>query len=111
MAKRKKRSTQAERDSAFYRRIIPGLLPIDSREEAKLRIQSFLDALKKRGVSQARLAVVIGVPVQYICDVKNGRRTVSELFARRIQDACGINHLWLLGRSDDQKPATPRVLL
>ncbi len=96
------------RRAAFCTQIIPFLLPPpDAREEAQRRVRATLIELKKLGVSQARLAAVIGSPVQYICDVKNGRRTVTELFARRLQDVCGINYLWLLGSSNDQSPTIP----
>ena len=111
MPKPKPRSKRAERDSAFYRRIIPPLLPVDTSGESRRRLQLLLLELKRQGVSQLRLADVTGLPAQYICDVKHGRRAVGELFARRIQDVCGINFQWLLGLSDDRTPAKPTILL
>jgi hypothetical protein len=40
------------------------------------------------------------VPPQYVSDVRNERRPLTELFARRLADEFGFNFQWLLGFDD-----------
>ena len=70
----------------------------DSREELrKNRLESLLQVLEKQGLTQGDIARRIDVPAQYLSDVKSGRRSLTELFARRFQDEFGVDYHWLLG--------------
>ena len=68
---------------------------------AQLRNERFLkllEMLEQQGISQREAARRTGVPSQYLNDVKSQRRSLSELFARRLQDEFHVNYQWLLGR-------------
>jgi transcriptional regulator with XRE-family HTH domain len=71
----------------------------DQLEELRRkRLESLLQMLgKQQGLTQGEIARRISVPPQHLSDVKFGRRSLSELFARRFQDEFGVDHQWLLG--------------
>jgi transcriptional regulator with XRE-family HTH domain len=61
------------------------------------RLLRLLEILEKQGISQKEAARRTGVPSQYLNDVKSQRRSLSERFARRLQDEFHVNYQWLLG--------------
>lgn len=84
-------------------------LPTDGerreREERTKRFQQVLDKLTASGMTQAEIAQRLAVPPPYVSDVKNGYRTLTDLFARRVGEEFGIDFLWLLhGVGDGRKP-------
>jgi transcriptional regulator with XRE-family HTH domain len=68
-------------------------------ELAARRFAKLLESLEKKGISQSDAALRIKLPPQYISDVKQGRRPMTELFARRLAEEFRVDHHWLLGRS------------
>jgi hypothetical protein len=62
------------------------------------RLEKLLKRLDEEGSSQADVAKRLDVTAAYLSDVKNGRRPLSELFARKFFDEYGVDHLWLLGQ-------------
>jgi transcriptional regulator with XRE-family HTH domain len=78
------------------------------------RFVQLLQRLGKQGISQAQVARRANVPPQYVSDVKNIRRPLTELFARRLADEFGCNYLWILGLDDSHErpvlclPTSPR---
>lgn len=69
------------------------------------RFEQLLAKLSQEGINQSRIAVRTGLPPQYISDVKMGRRTVTELFARRLADVFGVDYEWLIGKSASESVA------
>jgi transcriptional regulator with XRE-family HTH domain len=59
-----------------------------------------LHRLAEKGMSQAQVARRANVPAQHVSDVRNGRRPLSELFARRLAEEFDFNFQWLLGLED-----------
>ena len=60
------------------------------------RLTEILAQLAERGVKQCDVAFELNVPTQYVSDLRHGRRTLSEPFARRIADAYRVSAAWLL---------------
>jgi transcriptional regulator with XRE-family HTH domain len=86
----------------------PGFfMAVDPSEIDPIRFQRFNEFLREmegRGMSQAQVAVRLELPPQYLSDVKKGRRTLTELFARRI--ACEFqeyDYQWFLGVTNSKK--------
>jgi transcriptional regulator with XRE-family HTH domain len=78
--------------------------PVDEQlafSHAASRLSSLLQDLANKGVKQSRVAAMIGVKPQYLSDVKNGRRPLTELVARRLGEAFYVDYEWLLGISSD----------
>ena len=73
-------------------------------ETRRARLEASLQQLGQQGETQQRVAKRMGVPAQYLSDVKAGRRTLTELFARRFAEEFGVDYLWLLGMSDSPQP-------
>lgn len=76
----------------------------DHHELRKKRLGELLRTLKEQGVTQQQVAARARVPAQYLCDVAAGRRTLTELFARRLQEEFRVDYLWLLGQSSSMEP-------
>jgi transcriptional regulator with XRE-family HTH domain len=55
--------------------------------------------------SQQSVASRVGISAQYLSDLKQGRRPMTELIARRFAHEFGVSHEWLLGRSEQKKPS------
>ena len=68
------------------------------------RLLEFIESLEQKGLSQRAIAVRACVPTAYFSDVKLGRRGLTELFARRLQDEFGVDHQWLMGLSNAPQP-------
>ena len=70
------------------------------------RFSDFLAFMKQRGISQAEIAARLGLPRQYVTNVKRGDRVLTELFARRVAEEFGVDHFWLLkGTGTMQRPS------
>jgi len=70
------------------------------------RFREFLTWAKQHGMSQTAVADRLGLPRQYLTNVKNGGRVLTELFARRVADEFGVDHFWLLnGTGTMQRPS------
>lgn len=82
---------------------------LDDAGVAQERLTKFLELLEPQGVSQREVAQRAEVPAQYLSDIKGGRRRLTERIARRLEDAFGIDHRWLLGHggSMDVPPLAP----
>ena len=83
--------------------------PDEIRQARRERLQRILNDLTNQGLTQAEIAGRLCVPPQYLSDMRNGHRTVSELFARRVSEEFSVDYEWILhGRGTGQKPvATP----
>ena len=73
-------------------------------EKAKVRLQEFLHAQAARGLTSDQVAALVDLPARCLSQIKHGRRTMSELVARRLAERFGVNHAWLLGTSDSVDP-------
>ena len=71
----------------------------ETRTPAQIRFGEFLEQAGAEGMTQAEIAQRTGVPPQYISDIKAGRRSVTELFARRIEEEFGVDYEWLRGEA------------
>ena len=72
------------------------------------RFREFLDWAKQQGMSQTEVATRLGLPRQYVTNVKAANRVLTELFARRVSEEFGVDHRWLLhgkGTGVMQRPA------
>ena len=67
-----------------------------------------LTRLTQQGTSQQQAALRAGLPPQYLSDIKNGRRPMTELVARRIGQEFRVNYQWLLGLSETIEPVILR---
>lgn len=63
-------------------------------------LHELLKLLGEKGYSQQQIATQANLPAQYLSDLKQGRRPLTELTARRLGDTFGYNHEWLLGHSN-----------
>ena len=71
------------------------------------RLGAVLARLADQGITQRQAAVELNVPPQYLSDVKNGHRSFTEQFARRIAERCGVSFVWLM--SGEGAMGTPRL--
>jgi transcriptional regulator with XRE-family HTH domain len=78
---------------------------------ARQRVVELLRLLAQKGLKQQEIAGQAGLPVQYLSDIKKGRRRVTELVARRLGQAFQVNFQWLTGSSDALEPQSPGVTL
>ncbi len=67
---------------------------------AARRLRELLQSLSDQGISQAQVARRAIVPAQHLSGVKNSRRPLTELFARRLGEEFGVDYYWLLGLQD-----------
>jgi len=67
---------------------------------AQRRFLELLQRLASEGITQQEVARRCGVPPQYVSDVKGGRRSLTELFARRIDEEFGVDYEWLRGDTE-----------
>ena len=67
-----------------------------SHQERITRIKQALARLIQRGVRQREIAYELGVPSQYVSDLKHGRRALSEPFARRFAETFRVSAAWLI---------------
>ena len=80
----------------------------DAGSLAHQRLHEFLELLRQQGLTQQQIASKARLPVQYLSDIKNNRRPLTELAARRLADEYEINYQWLLGISDSMENPRPR---
>jgi len=64
------------------------------------RLIELLKRLGQRGITQAEVARRANVPAQYLSDVRNQRRPLTELFARRLAEEFEFDYQWLLGKKN-----------
>jgi plasmid maintenance system antidote protein VapI len=64
------------------------------------RLVELLQSLGEKGVNQSQVANRVHVPRQYLSDVVNRRRPLTELFSRSLANEFDFNHLWLMGLED-----------
>jgi transcriptional regulator with XRE-family HTH domain len=68
--------------------------------ERRRRVERLKEVLLKvareHGLSQKEIAARLGIPPQYLSDLKHNRRAVAELLARRFGQEFRIRHRWLL---------------
>jgi transcriptional regulator with XRE-family HTH domain len=67
-----------------------------AQQTAAQRVNHLIALLAEKGLTQREIAERAGVPSQYLSDVKQGRRPLGELFARRLGEEFGIEYRWLL---------------
>jgi hypothetical protein len=60
--------------------------------------------MSERGLTQQQVAAGAMLNPQYLSDLKHGRRTLTELAARRLGEKYEVNHDWLLGLSASREP-------
>jgi plasmid maintenance system antidote protein VapI len=75
-------------------------------EPDNARLNDLLQEHISGGLTQQQIASKAGLPAQYLSDLKNGRRTLTELTARRIGAELGVSYEWLLGTSNLKKPSS-----
>ena len=68
----------------------------NQEELCSARLKQVLAELSEQGITQRHAAFDLNVPPQYLSDVKNGHRTLTEQFARRIAERYGVNFVWLV---------------
>jgi transcriptional regulator with XRE-family HTH domain len=78
--------------------------PSDDRQSVLIRIRDLIAELTPLEGAQQAVASRVGISTQYLSDLKQGRRPMTELVARRFAHEFGVNHEWLLGRSERRKP-------
>jgi len=66
------------------------------QEGIRSRLQQVLERLVDQGTTQQAIAEVVGVPAQYLSDIKAGRKRVAELFARRLAEGYKFDYHWLM---------------
>jgi transcriptional regulator with XRE-family HTH domain len=71
------------------------------------RFSTFLDELAGKGITQQEAARRLGVSPQYISDCRAGRRGISELFARRLEEEFHRPRGWFLDDDTDQGGERP----
>ena len=80
-----------------------------SDELAVQRLNQFLEQLGRQGISQTKVASRSGLPVQYLSDIKCGRRPLTELVARRLGGEFGTDHEWLMGLKSEIEIPRPHT--
>jgi transcriptional regulator with XRE-family HTH domain len=73
------------------------------------RLAELLERLANYGIRQSDAANRIEMSAQYLCDVKAGRRAMTELFARRLADEFDLDYLWLLGEQRSSEPSEASI--
>ena len=68
----------------------------DQKEQVSARLKQVFADLADRGITQRHAAIELNVPPQYLSDVKNGHRSLTEPFARRIAEVYGVSFVWLV---------------
>jgi transcriptional regulator with XRE-family HTH domain len=66
------------------------------QEQRCARLKQVFADLANRGITQRHAAIELNVPPQYLSDVKNGHRSLTEPFARRIAEVYGVSFVWLV---------------
>lgn len=82
---------------------------LDLKKSQQERLALSLQQLAEQGETQQSVAKRLGVPAQYLSDVKAGRRTLTELFARRFAAEFAVDYQWLLGKKASPQPVKPPI--
>jgi transcriptional regulator with XRE-family HTH domain len=72
---------------------------LSAATDATQRFVEFLEFLSQQGYKQSQIAAKVGLPAQYISDIKCGRRPLTELVARRLGEQFDVGYEWLMGSS------------
>lgn len=72
------------------------------------RLRELLDELALQYDTQQEIAANAGLTPQLLADLKQGRRPLTELVARRLADEYGVSFEWLLGRSEVKQSGLAR---
>jgi transcriptional regulator with XRE-family HTH domain len=84
--------------------------PTSQRDpHANSRLRELLAELSQQFDTQQEIATRAGLTPQLLADLKQGRRPLTELVARRLADEYGVDFAWLLGRSDVKQPGLART--
>lgn len=85
----------------------------DADAERSERVERLKQALRKiareQGLTQKQIAARLGIPPQYLSDVKRNRRAVAELLARRFGQEFRMRHEWLLHGEEPSELQTERA--
>ncbi len=68
---------------------------------SRQRFEHLLCRLAEQGLTQREIAERVKIPSQYVSNIKNGHRPLTELLARRFGAVFRCNYEWLLGNSDE----------
>jgi transcriptional regulator with XRE-family HTH domain len=74
----------------------PSRSPDELKEQQKRAVYAMNLAMAERGFSQSALAREIGVERQYLWDVRNGHRSLTEPFAHRLAEVSGLSFVWIM---------------
>lgn len=58
--------------------------------------QVLVRVAQEQGLTQKQIAAKLGIPPQYLSDLKHNRRAIAELLARRFGQKFRVRHEWLL---------------
>jgi plasmid maintenance system antidote protein VapI len=84
-------------------------MTIDDPENARRadRLITILDHLKAEGLNQTLVANELNIPANYLSDVKNQQRAMTEPFARALSSHFGVSFTWFwTGQGKAQTPKT-----
>jgi transcriptional regulator with XRE-family HTH domain len=80
------------------------------QESIRSRFRQILDSLLAQGTTQQAIAAAVGVPPQYLSDLKLARKNVTELFARRLAEGYRFDYGWLMtGEGHPPQFLTPGI--
>lgn len=84
-------------------------MTIDDRENQQRadRLVDVLKVLKQQGFKQAQIASELGIPANYLSDLRNNQRVITEPLVRTIASVCGVGFDWLW--SGKGKPSGPKI--
>lgn len=81
----------------------------DADAKRRERVERLKKALRKiareQGLTQKQIAARLGIPPQYLSDLKHNRRALAELVARRFNQEFAVGHQWLLSGKRPEKMA------
>ena len=84
---------------------MPGTTASSDGPAKNRRLEQLLQQLADQGATQQQVARQLNVPPSYLSDVKLGRKTLSEQFARSFCNEFGVGLDWLLdGTGPQTKP-------
>jgi transcriptional regulator with XRE-family HTH domain len=81
------------------------------RAIAAKQLSQLLNQAAEQGFSQQEIARRAGLPSQYLSDLKCGRRTMTELAARRLAPVFQVHYAWLLGEGEEESSTASFVWL
>ena len=84
-------------------------MTIDSPENARRaeRLGTILGQLRDAGLKQSLVANELNIPSNYLSDLKNQQRAITEPFARALSSQFGVSFTWLW--TGQGKAQTPKI--